>query len=354
MPSPHFLRKRRPITTPAPDGAPPAPWQHELRRAVRDPNVLLHRLGLSELAHRTRAGQRLWPLRVPEPFIRRMRRGDPADPLLRQVLPLDAELASPVGFGTDPLEERSARTAPGLLQKYRGRALLITTGVCGIHCRYCFRRHFPYAETSVSGAWEPALGAVRADPRIRELILSGGDPLSLADSRLADLAAALTHVPHLRTLRIHTRLPVVIPSRVCDSLLVWMERVRQRLVVVLHVNHANELDDPEVHRALFRLRQTGATLLNQSVLLCGVNDSVESLCALSEALLDNGVLPYYLHTLDPVQGAAHFGIDDRRALRLYRDMRERLPGYLVPRLVRELPGKPYKVDLAASDPVVVS
>jgi EF-P beta-lysylation protein EpmB len=312
---------------------------------VRDPAELLRRLGLEHMLEETTGGQRLWPLRVPEPFLRRMRPGDPADPLLRQVLPLSVEGRVMPGYSTDPLREGSAAPTPGLLRKYAGRALVIATGACAIHCRYCFRRHFPYGDTGSDADWERVLVHLRRDGTIGELILSGGDPLSLSDARLAKRVAALRDIPHLHTLRIHTRFQVVIPSRVCEALLAWMERIRQRLVVVIHANHANELDDPEVREALQALRAAGAMLLNQSVLLRGVNDSVARLRALSEALLDNGTLPYYLHVLDPVQGAAHFRVADHEARRLRGELQRRLPGYLVPRLVREVPGTPHKTCL---------
>lgn len=332
------------IAAPRPPEHPPR-WQRELRAAVRDPGELLRRLRLEHLLDNVRAGHALWPLRVPEPFLRRMRPGDPADPLLRQVLPLEAEGRPAPGFSADPLLEHAAAVAPGMLQKYAGRALVVATGACAVHCRYCFRRHFPYDGAGSDTHWSQVLERLRSAPRIGELILSGGDPLSLSDVRLAARVDALRHIPHLRTLRIHTRWPVVVPSRVCDELLGWMERTPLRLVVVLHVNHANELDDAEVTSALRALAWTGAVLLNQSVLLRGVNDSVASLRALSEALLDNGVLPYYLHALDPVQGAAHFRVPDDEARRLHQGLQRDLPGYLVPRLVREIPGVPHKSPL---------
>lgn len=288
----------------------------------------------SLLAGARRAG-RLFPLRVPRPFVARMRPGDPADPLLRQVLPLDAECAEVEGFGPDPLAETRDGTPGGLLHKYHGRALVISTSVCAVHCRYCFRRHFPYAERRADT--DAILAHFRRDPGLVEAILSGGDPLSLSDDKLAALVAELEAIPHLRRLRIHTRQPVVLPSRVDDRLLGWLRATRLEKVIVLHVNHANEIDD-EVAAAAAALRSTGAVLLNQSVLLRGVNDSVDAQCALSERLFEAGVMPYYLHLLDPVQGAAHFDVPEAEALRLFAGMQTRLPGYLVPRLARETPG----------------
>jgi EF-P beta-lysylation protein EpmB len=321
-------------------------WRQELADAVCDPAELLALLGLdqSNLPAARAAAQR-FPLRVPRGFVARMRRGDPADPLLRQVLPLGAELDEVAGFGTDPVGDLASRRAPGLLAKYQGRALLVATGACGVHCRYCFRRGFPYAdENPRADDWRAALAAIAADPTLSEVILSGGDPLSLSDRRLAELVARLDAIPHLTRLRIHTRQPVVLPSRVDDALLAWLGATRLRTVVVLHANHARELDR-EVRAACARLAATGATLLNQSVLLRGVNDSAGALADLSEALFAAGVLPYYLHQLDRVAGAAHFAVPDAEARALLDAAAERLPGYLVPRLVREVAGAPRKLPL---------
>jgi EF-P beta-lysylation protein EpmB len=318
---------------------PSGDWRRLWREAVRDPAELLALVGLPDLATRL-AGDagRAFPLRVPRGFVARMRRGDPADPLLRQVLPLDDEDRAVAGFGLDAVGDQASRVAGGVLHKYAGRALLVATGSCAVHCRYCFRRHFPYAsETAAAGRWGEALAHLEGDASIRELILSGGDPLSLSDARLAELLERLPAIPHLRTLRIHTRLPVVLPERIDDGLAALLARCTLRKVVVVHANHANEID-AGVADAFDRLRRTGATLLNQSVLLRGVNDDAGTLAALSERLFDAGVLPYYLHQLDRVAGVAHFEVDDGRARVLAESMRALLPGYLVPRLVRELPG----------------
>lgn len=326
---------------------PEAPdWREAWRSAVTDPGELLDLLGLGQLAPalppRPPHG---FPLRVPRGFVARMRHGDPDDPLLRQVLPLDAELREVEGFGTDAVGDLDARSAPGMLQKYRGRALLIATGACAVHCRYCFRRHFPYAEETASAArWRPALTAIAADRSIKEVILSGGDPLSLATGRLQELTQAIGAVTHVRRLRIHTRLPVVLPQRVDADLIAWLQELPLQKVMVIHANHAAEVD-AEVAAALRKLAACGTTLLNQSVLLRGVNDSADSLAELSEALFAVGVLPYYLHQLDPVRGAAHFQVDDERARSLHGVLRDRLPGFLLPRLVREVPGRPSKVPL---------
>ncbi|MGB9430596.1 MAG: EF-P beta-lysylation protein EpmB, partial [Gammaproteobacteria bacterium] len=293
-----------------------------------------------------RAAGKDFPLRVPRAFISRMRKRDAADPLLRQVLPLGEELDDTPGFSEDPVGDLESRQQPGVLHKYQGRVLLITTGACGVHCRYCFRRHFPYAEeTARAGDWQAALDYLRANPDVNEIILSGGDPLSLTDRVLADLAGALQQIPHIKRLRIHTRQPVVLPARVDDALLAWLGNCRLQKVVVIHVNHARELD-AAVAQAMSRLQGAGAVLLNQSVLLRGVNDSVEALAALSEALFAAGVIPYYLNLLDRVRGAAHFEVAENQARVLMDGLRARLPGYLVPRLVREIAGAPNKVPLA--------
>jgi EF-P beta-lysylation protein EpmB len=326
--------------------APPLPrigatpdWKRLWRDAVRDPRELLALLGLDALAGRIPdAAAAQFPLRVPRGFVARMRHGDPDDPLLRQVLPLDDEDRPVPGYGLDAVGDAAARTATGVLQKYSGRALLVATGSCAIHCRYCFRRHFPYGDdTATRDGWHDALERIRGDDSIDEVILSGGDPLSLATSKLVELTDALTVIPHVRRLRIHTRLPVVLPERVDAGLLRWLAALPWPVAVVIHANHANEFD-ADVDTALAQLRGVGATLLNQAVLLRGVNDSVDALGALSERGYAAGVLPYYLHQLDRVAGTAHFEVGDDIALGLHAALHARLPGYLVPRLVREIPG----------------
>ena len=267
-----------------------------------------------------------------------MRRGDPSDPLLRQVLPLDDEMRPMPGFGLDAVGDGAAKTAPGVIQKYRGRALLVATGSCAIHCRYCFRRHFPYAEeTAARDGWRDAVDLIRQDASIEEVLLSGGDPLSLSNGKLAELTGALADIPHLRRLRIHSRLPIVVPERVDDGLMGWLSTLPWPVTLVVHANHANEFDGT-VDAALGRLRAAGVHLLNQAVLLRGVNDSVDALGALSERGFAAGVLPYYLHQLDRVAGVAHFEVDDAHARALHAGLAARLSGYLVPRLVREIPG----------------
>lgn len=320
-------------------------WQQEWAQGVSQVTELLALLELDlNLASTLAPAAAAFSMRVPHSFIRRMRRGDPHDPLLRQVLPMAQELRAVPGFIHDPVGDLAAMAQPGVLHKYAGRALLVTTGACAIHCRYCFRRHYPYAQAHAGQAsWTPALDHLRADASIHEVILSGGDPLALSDTKLAQLAQALDEIAHLRRLRIHTRLPVVLPSRVDTPLLAWLSQGRLPRVIVLHINHAQELADTEVVAALAALRRSGATLLNQAVLLRGVNDTAHALGALSEALFSAGVLPYYLHQLDRVQGAAHFEVPDAEALALLAEVRMRLPGYLVPRLVREVAGAPAKL-----------
>ena len=328
--------------------APTPNWRQAWREAVRDPRELLAMLGLDALAATLSddaAAQ--FPLRVPRGFVARMRHGDPHDPLLRQVLPILDEDRIVPGFGLDAVGDEAARRGSGVIHKYNGRALLIATGSCAIHCRYCFRRHYPYAEdTAAAAGWREAVELIRSDASIHEVILSGGDPLSLADHKLAELTDALRDIPQLRRLRIHTRLPVVLPERVDAGLLAWLRGLPWPVAIVIHANHANEFDG-SVDAALAALRDTGATLLNQAVLLREVNDSVDALADLCERGHAAGVLPYYLHQLDRVAGAAHFEVADAQALALHAALAARLPGYLVPKLVREVAGQPGKTPLAA-------
>lgn len=322
----------------------PPRWQQELARAITDPADLLQELdldaGLLSPARRAAAG---FALRVPRGFVARMRKGDPHDPLLRQVLPLAEELAPAPGFVADPVADHAAQVAPGVLHKYHGRALLIATGACAVHCRYCFRRDYPYAE-SHAGAddWSRALDYAAGDSSLREVILSGGDPLSLSDRRLGSLLAGLDRIPHLERIRIHSRQPIVLPERIDADFLAMLAQTRLRPVLVVHANHPREID-PTVRAALERLAQAGVTLLNQSVLLRGVNDDAAVLAELSEALFAARALPYYLHLLDRVRGAAHYEVNETEASAIMARLLERLPGYLVPRLVREQPGYPAKV-----------
>ena len=332
-------------TSGAPATSPPA-WRLSLAEAVKSTDELLALLGLDPAAvDPSRRAHDDFPLRVPHSFVRRMRRGDPRDPLLLQVLPAGAETRDVPGFTADPLAEGDQTPEPGLVHKSRGRVLLVVTGACAIHCRYCFRRHFPYGEHQGWGdAWRRSLEYVARDPSLVEVILSGGDPLSAGDDRLAALTEAIGEIPHVRRLRIHTRLPIVLPERVDDRLLTWLAASRLDKVVVLHANHAREID-AEVTTAAARLRDAGALVLNQAVLLRGVNDDVGALLELSEALVAAGILPYYLHLLDRVRGAAHFEVGEEEARRLVDELRARASGYLVPRLVRETPGAASKVPM---------
>ena len=319
--------------------AAPVRWQQRWREAIRDPRELLRQLGLDPVelgVSDEAAGQ--FAVRVPQGFAARMRHGDRHDPLLRQVLPITDELKIVPGFSLDAVGDGAAKKATGVIQKYRGRALLVTTGSCAINCRYCFRRHFDYGtENAAREGWRDAVDAIAQDPDIDEVILSGGDPLSLATHKLVELTQALRHIPHLRRLRIHSRLPVVLPERVDDELAQWLGSLPWPVAFVIHANHANEFD-ATVDAAMARLREAGATLLNQAVLLRGVNDSIEALQALSERSFAAGVLPYYLYQVDRVEGVAHFEVDDDTAKNLHAQLTARLSGYLVPKLVREISG----------------
>lgn len=329
-----------------PDPARHTPsWKREQANAVRDPAELLRLLGLdTALLPAALDASRAFPLRVPHSFIARMERGNPSDPLLRQVLPLGEEWDDQAGFSRDPLHEADMRTATGLLQKYAGRALLTITGACGVHCRYCFRRHFPYAEENPRRDWSQVIEKLKADASISEIILSGGDPLLLDTPRLREVSSALSEIPHIRRLRIHSRQPVVLPSRVDDELLAWIKDLPFQVILVIHANHPAEISR-EVSERMHALDKAGITLLNQSVLLRGVNDDADILAELSERLFAARVLPYYLHVLDKVAGAAHFDLKEIRALELWQELHARLPGYLLPTLVREEPGKAGKTPL---------
>ena len=286
-----------------------------------------------------------FPLRVPRSYAARMRKGDPADPLLLQVLPLHAERMDMPGFENDPLRETGVANH-GVLKKYRGRALLVTTPACPVHCRYCFRRHFPYADqVAAKDRWEPALRELQRMTDVTEVILSGGDPLSLDNRRIGELLHRIEELTHVDTVRFHTRFPIVLPERVDQGLLELLAATPLHTVMVVHCNHANEIDR-SVHLALEAVAQTGTRLFNQSVLLKGINDDADRLESLSRALFSCGVLPYYLHLLDPVSGAAHFDIPASTGTQLIEELRRRLPGYLVPRLVREEPGETGKTAIA--------
>lgn len=317
-------------------------WQRELASAVRDPATLVRLLNLPQDAISVQAAQQ-FRLLVPHSYLARMKSGDWHDPLLRQVLPLDEELRVVEGFNHDPVGDQNALVADGVLHKYQGRALLVTTGACAVHCRYCFRRHFPYSESNpVKSEWESALAYLREHTDVREVILSGGDPLTLSDERFALFFNQLKRIPHVIRVRFHTRLPVVLPSRIDAGFQQLLAQLPQQKVMVIHANHAQELAARDVHDALAALRASGVTLLNQAVLLNGVNDTVAAQADLSESLFAQGVMPYYLHLLDRVAGAAHFEVKQAQAVQLLDELRQRLPGFLVPKLVREVAGEKAK------------
>lgn len=319
-------------------------WQRELSRAFTRAAELLAYLELP--ADLPSLPARDFPLRVPRGFAARMKKGDAGDPLFRQVWIHPGEALDTAGFATDAVGDLAKVRPGGIIHKYQGRALVVATGACAVHCRYCFRRHFPYGELlAARDHWRETLQELAADRSIHEVILSGGDPLSLPDEKLAEFAQALEFIPHVSRLRLHTRQPIVLPERVDDSLLTWLRRGRLQKIIVLHVNHANELDE-SVRTALARLRGLGLPLLNQSVLLRGVNDSPDALATLSEDLFKAGVMPYYLHMLDRVKGAAHHEVPEDEARSLMRACAARLPGYLMPRLVREDAGAAAKTPVA--------
>ena len=332
----------------SPEPWPAGEWRGHLAAAVRDLDELLELLDLDAEAlgvDATVQACRRFPLRVPRGFIARMSPGDSGDPLLRQVLPVAAEDDEVPGFTANPVGELGLIQGNGLLSKYHGRVLMVATGACAIHCRYCFRRHFPYDDgRSPDGGIAAALETIAGDNTVEEVILSGGDPLILPDERLAALAESIAEISHVRRLRVHTRMPVVLPERVDEALVKWLAACPVPVVVVVHANHPNEIDD-SVIRALRAIAGAGASVLNQAVLLRGVNDSAEALTELSERIFDGGALPYYLHLLDPVAGAAHFEVEQAAALEIMGDLRTSLPGYLVPRLVREVEGAASKVNV---------
>lgn len=318
-------------------------WQKALSSAVTDISELCACVKLtcadSELL--TQAYQS-FPLRVPHEFISRMEKGNPNDPLLLQVLPNAIEMQKIPGYSPDPLIENQKNPVPGLLHKYPNRVLLTLTGVCAVNCRYCFRRHFPYTDNLPGRAnWDRALKYIADNKQIDEVILSGGDPLVLKDHLLAEFVTQLESIVHVSRLRIHTRLPIVIPQRVTPEWLSWMQKTRFQMIVVVHSNHPNEID-VAVLTALQQL-QSVATVLNQSVLLKNINDDAAVLVKLSKRLFEASVLPYYLHLLDKVDGAAHFDVSIEKANALMAEIKKQLPGFLVPKLAREVPGLQHKL-----------
>jgi EF-P beta-lysylation protein EpmB len=319
-------------------------WQNALKTAITDPQELITLLEL-DAAFLLPAQQaaKLFPLRVPRGFVARMKKGDVHDPLLKQILPIGTELQTSMEFTADPLHEKNVNPLPGLLHKYKNRVLLTVTSACAVNCRYCFRREFAYSDNNPgTKGYEKIMAYIAADVSINEVILSGGDPLVASDDHLAALIQQLAQIDHVKLLRIHSRLPIVLPERITPSLIAVLKSTRLKPVLVLHCNHANEIAE-DVRHILQQLHQAGITLLNQSVLLKDVNDNAEVLIELSEKLFAANVLPYYLHLLDKVNGTQHFEVEEGVAKALHWEMMQHLPGYLVPRLVREVPGAPAKI-----------
>lgn len=317
-------------------------WQEALAQASITAADLFKQL---ELPLDSRYADSNFPLRVPQSFIRRMEPGNPQDPLLLQVLPQVREQDNSAGFVADPLNEGQASPLTGLLHKYKSRVLLVITGGCAIHCRYCFRRHFPYDDHAISKEqWLAIKAYLQSHPEVNEVIFSGGDPLLLKDATLAKLFSDIQCISHIRRIRIHTRIPIVLPERMTTNFWRTLSDCQLPIVLVLHSNHAHEING-EVIRAIAPAASQRITLLNQAVLLAGINDSVKAQRDLSEALFAGGILPYYLHLLDPVQGASHFDVPEEQAVQLMQQLLLELPGFLVPKLVREEPGKGSKSPL---------
>ncbi len=325
-------------------------WKEELKLACKDPQELLNLIGLQNDVN-----LRQWIQHSPDfallatrSYIQRIQPNDANDPLLLQILPLKEEIRSVSGYVSDPLMEKQAQLQPGLIKKYHGRALVITTGACAIHCRYCFRRHHPYSQGSaqIHKDWSNIIQALKKDTSIQEIILSGGDPLMLDTKKLQKISDDIQSISHIHTLRIHTRLPIVLPERITDHFCRWLEKIDLNKIIVIHSNHPSEINT-DVAYGLKRIRQCDATLLNQSVLLRGINDNADVLESLSWKLIQNQTLPYYLHDLDPVSGAHHFSIPHHKVKTLQYALLNKLPGYLVPKFVREIPTHPYKTPLNA-------
>lgn len=322
---------------------PQQAWNIQIKQAFRDPISLLEYLELATKNHIQKVDtDNTFQMLVPLSYAAKMTKGDWNDPLLRQVLPLKDEIVATSGFVSDPVGDLTAEVSPGVLHKYHGRILLVTTGACPVHCRYCFRRDYPYGDSTPDKKhWQSTLETIKQDPSIKEVILSGGDPLMLSDKRLQKLCSEIEAISHITTIRFHTRVPLFLPERITSELLNYFGDLKVNLVFVIHSNHANEIDE-NVANTLVALRGKGITLLNQSVLLKGVNDSVETLVELSQRLFSCQVLPYYIHQLDKVQGAAHFEVHRKKAFNIIESLKDQLPGYLVPKLVEEVAGKKSK------------
>jgi EF-P beta-lysylation protein EpmB len=320
-------------------------WQKELANVVTDPKKLLEMLNIEPKKYLLHfKARKLFPVRVPRPFIKKMQQGDFNDPLLKQVMPLSDEFLLSPGFVTDPLAEHESKVE-GLLHKYKHRVLLIVKAGCAINCRYCFRRHFPYADNSPNKLrWQYALDYIQKNKEITEVIFSGGDPLMASDEHLAWLIDNIEKISHVKRLRIHTRLPVVIPKRVTTTLVELLKNTHLKATVVLHINHGNEINKA-LAEAVEPLRAARIPLFNQSVLLKGINDKADILAELSEKLFDIGIQPYYLHMFDQVQGAAHFDVNEQQAVNIVKELMTILPGFLMPKLVREIAGEANKTPI---------
>ncbi len=323
-------------------------WENALRQAITKPEELLTILKLdNNLLEAAKTSAALFPLKVPHSFVARMKPGDRHDPLLLQVLPIEAESFSHPDYVTDPLHEAAFNPVSGLFHKYHGRVLVTFVGTCAINCRYCFRRYFPYSENNPGTlGWDKALHYIAKDSSIQEVILSGGDPLIANDRTLTLFSEKLNQISHIKRLRIHSRIPIVLPERITPDFLKWTMQLQQKPVLVVHCNHPQEINQ-SVRDAMQSLRNAGVVLLNQTVLLKGVNDSANTLIELSETLFDAGIQPYYLHLLDKVDGAAHFDLNVQTAKTLYAEIEQHLSGYLVPKLVYEKAGAPSKVSVSS-------
>jgi EF-P beta-lysylation protein EpmB len=320
-------------------------WQKELANVVTCPKVLLEMVGLSSQVHENDIKARsLFPVRVPLPFIKKIRHGDANDPLLLQVMPRHQEFLTKSGFNKDPLLEQD-NNQPGLLHKYKSRVLVMFKTGCAVNCRYCFRRHFPYQENQLNKrSLIDALSYIKSDKNINEVILSGGDPLMAKDDAISWFLDELEQIPQIKRMRIHSRLPVVIPARITEQLCERLAKSPLKIIFVNHINHANEIDN-DFKNAMKMLKQANVLLLNQAVILKDVNDTVDAQINLSEALFDADVMPYYLHLLDKVEGASHFDIDEAQAIKIMAELLEALPGFLVPKLVREIGGQKSKTPI---------
>jgi EF-P beta-lysylation protein EpmB len=325
-------------------------WQTALQTAITDPAELFQLLDLdTNLLEGAYAAAKLFPLKVPRSLLARIQKQNINDPILKQLLPLGIEKIEVENYSKDPLQEKSANPVPGLLHKYHGRVLLTLTSVCGINCRYCFRRHFPYMENNPgTQGWQEALDYIAQDKSIVEVILSGGDPLIVSDHLLSEFSQKLTRIPHLTRLRIHSRMPIILPERITPEFIQWCSDLPLKVILVTHCNHPQELNE-SVAKAMQNLTKVGVTVLNQAVLLKGINDSAETLIDLSEELFRANILPYYLHILDKVEGAAHFDLDRKKAMELHWQITKQLPGFLVPKLACEEPGAPAKRNLVLFD-----